>query len=118
MEESKLANVKQSLEDSLKNQHCGFIDGVGDVYAVSEETIKDALELLKEQMEKVEPISDGRIWLCGNCKEFVGFEDHDDDDPNEFDIYCRNCGKKVKWKPTQYEPDKKGWQYGHRNLGS
>ena len=60
MEESKLDKVKQSLEDSLKNQHCGFIDGVGDVYAVSEETIKDVLELLKEQQEKIEK---ARLWL-------------------------------------------------------
>ena len=57
MNEGKLANVKQSLEDSLKNQHCGFIDGIGDVYAVSEETIKDTLELLnyytKEELAKI-----------------------------------------------------------------
>ena len=57
MEESKLAKVKQSLEDSLKNHHCGFIDGVGNVYAVSEETIKDVFELLKEQ-----PCKKVRAW--------------------------------------------------------
>lgn len=44
--------VIQALDDSLKNQHCGFVDGVGDVYAVSEETIKDILELLKWQQQK------------------------------------------------------------------
>ena len=41
--------VIQELVDSLKNQHCGFIDGVGDVYAVSEETIKNIITLLNEK---------------------------------------------------------------------
>lgn len=45
-------SVMQALRDSLKNQHCGFIEGVGNVYAVSEETINDTLELLKEQEAK------------------------------------------------------------------
>lgn len=40
--------VIQELDDSLKNQHCGFIDGVGNVYAVSEETIRNVIALLKE----------------------------------------------------------------------
>ena len=44
-----MEKVIKELDDSLKNQHCGFIDGVGDVYAVSEETIKDIITLLKEQ---------------------------------------------------------------------
>ena len=42
-------SVMQALKDSLRNQHCGFIENVGNVYAVSEETINDTLELLKEQ---------------------------------------------------------------------
>ena len=61
---------------------------------------KAVLTLLKEQ-EAVEPVRDektGRFWLCGNCGEYVGFEDNDPSDPNEFDNYCRNCGRKVKWK--------------------
>ena len=41
--------VIKELDDSLKNQHCGFVDGVGDVYAVSDETIKNIIVLLKEQ---------------------------------------------------------------------
>ena len=49
MEMSKLEKVIQELDDSLKNQHCGFVDGIGDVYAVSEETIKNIIALLKEQ---------------------------------------------------------------------
>ena len=42
-------SVMQALKDSLRNQHCGFIENVGNVYALSEETINDTLELLKEQ---------------------------------------------------------------------
>ena len=59
----------------------------------------DALALLKEQTP-VKPVRDkktGRVWLCGNCGSYVGFEDNDPHDPNEFDKYCRQCGKKVKW---------------------
>ena len=48
-------SVAQALKDSLRNQHCGFIEGVGNVYAVSEETINDTLKLLKEQEAMVKP---------------------------------------------------------------
>ena len=61
---------------------------------------KDAMELLKEQ-EAVKPVLDkqtGRIWLCGNCGTYVGFEDNDPHDPNEFDKYCRECGRPVLWE--------------------
>ena len=61
---------------------------------------QDILELLKEQ-ETVKPVLDeqtGRIWLCGNCGTYVGFEDNDPHDPNEFDKYCRECGKPVLWE--------------------
>ena len=60
----------------------------------------DALTLLKEQ-EAVKPVQDkktGRVWLCGNCGSYVGFEDHDEDDPNEFDKFCRECGHPVSWE--------------------
>ena len=50
-------SVMQALQDSLRNQHCGFIEGVGNVYAVSEETINKTLELLKEQETE----------LCDRC---------------------------------------------------
>ena len=62
--------------------------------------INDALALLKEQ-EAVEPVLDeqtGRIWLCGNCGSYVGFEDNDPHDPNEFDKFCRDCGRPVLWE--------------------
>ena len=58
-------------------------------------TAQAALELLTTQ--SVKPRRNGRVWLCGNCDEYVGFEDHDENDPNEFDNYCRKCGKAVAW---------------------
>ena len=57
-------------------------------------------DLLKEQ-KPVKPVLDertGRIWLCGNCGSYVGFEDHDENDPNEFDNFCRKCGRPVLWE--------------------
>ena len=62
--------------------------------------IRDILALLKEQ-DAVTPVLDertGRIWLCGNCRSYVGFEDNDPHDPNEFDKYCRECGRRVLWE--------------------
>ena len=54
-----------------------------------------------ERAMPVKPVLDeqtGRIWLCGNCGSYVGFEDNDPHDPNEFDKYCRECGKPVLWE--------------------
>ena len=62
--------------------------------------VKDIFALLKER-EPVKPVLDeqtGRIWLCGNCGSYVGFEDNDEYDPNEYDKFCRECGKRVLWE--------------------
>ena len=45
--------IVNELNDCLENQHISFIDGVGDIYAVSEETIRNALALMKEQEETI-----------------------------------------------------------------
>ena len=65
-----------------------------------QEIAKSALELLEDQ-EAVKPVRDeqtGRIWLCGKCGSYVGFEDNDPHDPNEYDKYCRQCGRPVLWE--------------------
>ena len=64
------------------------------------QAITDAIALLKEK-EPAEPVLDertGRIWLCGKCGSYVGFEDNDPHDTNEFDKYCRDCGTPVLWE--------------------
>lgn len=81
--------VINSLDDSIKNQHCGFVDGVGDVYAVSGETIMDALSLLKEQ-EAVTPVPiSNRRYACGNCGNSLWVSGQ---------RFCASCGQAVKWK--------------------
>lgn len=54
-----------------------------------------------ERAMPVKPVLDeqtGRIWLCGKCGSYVGFEDNDPHDPNEFDKFCRECGRPVLWE--------------------
>ena len=80
-------SVTQALKDSLRNQHCGFIEGVGNVYAVSEETINNVLELLKEKKA---------IWLevdekhdafdCSQCGAMV----------KRKCMYCPGCGARME----------------------
>jgi len=96
-----MESVVQALKDSLRNQHCGFIDDVGDVYAVSEETIKDTLELLKWQAgtikgleqalkETLEVVSEQKnVVQCGECKHY---KDGFCYNPNTYDdvITCGN----------------------------
>ena len=83
-----------------------FIDMIENGWlTVSSESLCDGKtrirwKLLKEQ-EAVEPVLDkqtGRMWLCGNCGSYVGFEDNDPHDPNEYDKYCRECGRPVLWE--------------------
>ena len=77
---------------------CSKFAGVGNLKCM-EDLMADALELLKEQ-EAVKPVRDRetcRLWLCGNCGSYVGFEDNDPYDQNEFDKFCRECGKAVQW---------------------
>ena len=44
--------VIKGLEDSFANQGCGYMDGVGELYAVSGEDLQNAIALLKEQEEQ------------------------------------------------------------------
>lgn len=101
--------VMQALKDSLRNQHCGFIEGVGNVYAVSEETINDTLELLKEQEAEWiygedETGADG--WHCSYCGFFEPwfYEFTDDIDFIRLYSFCPSCGRRMTsytGKPTQ-----------------
>lgn len=98
--------VIKGLEDSLQNQGCGYMDGVGDLYAVSGEDLQNALALLKEhekRNESVAPICSQEIFgtflVCGNCGEKlenVLEAESIDDLPIKWK-YCRKCGREIKW---------------------
>ena len=76
------------------------IEDYGSTTMTSRLFFADVAKLLKEH-GAVEPVLDkqtGRLWLCGNCGSYVGFEDNDPHDPNEYDKYCRECGRPVLWE--------------------
>lgn len=85
--------VIKGLEDSFANQGCGYMDGVGELYAVSGEDLQNAISLLKEQ-KAVKPVKEyshsGVTWwyICGSCRTVLN--------PNY--KYCYECGRKLKWK--------------------
>ena len=83
----------EMIRDDMKKHH----DYLSGKYR---KALRMAAEALEERVP-VEPVRDAqtlRIWYCGNCGEFVGFEDHDESDPNEYDKFCRSCGKPVLWR--------------------
>ena len=88
---TELGKVIKGLEDSLENWGCGYMDGVGELYAVSGEDLQNAIALLKYQ-EAVEPRRiDGkrnRFIKCGNCNYdlLTAFQ------------FCPHCGRSVKWE--------------------
>ena len=114
------------LEICGKNNDCSGCcpyseNGFGEYGQCRESLMADAYALLKELGAKtqgadsgmceicsfyeramaVKPVLDeqtGRIWLCGKCGSYVGFEDNDPHDPNEFDKFCRDCGRPVLWE--------------------
>ena len=94
---------KEVCTTSLCNEVLALLNEQEEEIENLKQTAQSMMEgvcLLKKQ-EAVKPVRDketGRIWLCGNCGTYVGFEDHDENDPNEFDKYCRECGHPVLWK--------------------
>ena len=91
--------VIKSLKDSLANLGCGYMDGVGELYAVSGEDLQNAIALLKEQ----EPKSGHWIDSAGADKCSVCGATYSDLYPDYQNThYCPNCGAKmigqaVKW---------------------
>ena len=89
----------EEIIDRLKYSEKQYARGY--YYILIRPDVRDRIiELLKKQ-EAVKPVRDeqtGRIWLCGKCGTYVGFEDNDPHDPNEFDKYCRECGRPVLWE--------------------
>lgn len=86
--------VIKGLEDSLANLGCGYMDGVGELYAVSGENLQNAIALLKEP-EAVEPYSmnaERTYGICPQCGKIIFRYGN-----VEENHYCGVCGKSVKW---------------------
>lgn len=89
--------VINELNDCLENQHIAFMDGVGDIYAVSEETIRNVISLLKEH-EAMKPIYSeekfgDHLPHCPVCKKVLpSIPEYGKSN------YCHRCGRAVKWE--------------------
>lgn len=59
----KVEKVINGLEDSLANNGCGFMDGVGELFAVSGEDLQNAIALLKAQEPRVMTAEQLEDWL-------------------------------------------------------
>lgn len=57
-------SVIAGLEDSLANNGCGFMDGIGELFAVSGEDLRNAIDLLKAQEPRVLSIGE-MLWFDG-----------------------------------------------------
>ena len=93
-------NLKVDTLALLKEQE-GAINDLQKAYGYLQKQFFEAQDKLLKEHEAVKPVLDeqtGRIWLCGKCGSYVGFEDNDPHDPNEFDKYCRECGRPVLWE--------------------
>ena len=88
--------VIKELEDSLANQGCGYMDGVGELYAVSGENLQNAIDLLKEQEPKQVGLYGKEDWyglvcVCPDCKAVWMSGESETH-------FCPNCGRPVKWE--------------------
>ena len=88
--------VIKGLEDSFANQGCGYMDGVGELYAVSGEDLQNAIALLKEQESVIDALKSDlaeTLAVLGKCAEIVRCKDckyHDEKDGKNF---C-DCGNR------------------------
>ena len=113
--ELQLENLREQMQKITGCREFGNLDGMNGICvdcSYNEKELfdkcwtfkfsknKKIVEPPKEQ-DAVKPVLDeltGRIWLCGKCGSYVGFEDNDPHDPNEFDRFCRDCGTPVLWE--------------------
>ena len=90
-----MEKVIQELNDSLKNLHCGFVDGIGNVYAVSDETIKNIIALLKEQEAVDKNTGQWKNGHCSCCGEDISSMLDTWTNIQNF-LFCPNCGAKME----------------------
>ena len=55
--------VIAGFEDSLANNGCGFMDGIGELFAVSGEDLQNAIALLKAQEPRVMTSTEVGTWV-------------------------------------------------------
>lgn len=71
-----------------------------DDLSVREKIAAECWNNMQPKPALVKPVRDketGRLWLCSDCGCYIGFEDNDEDDPNEFNNFCPQCGKMIDW---------------------
>lgn len=99
-------SVVAGLEDSLANNCCGFMDGIGELFAVSGEDLRNAIDLLKAQLDKTELIHCGgnysQSFRCETCGKYCFFPQRyvkktEYKVVNEYK-FCPYCGREVKWE--------------------
>ena len=80
--------------EALKNTIRGMTEDLMAGYRISTE---------KEKTKPVKPKRDitGRMWRCGNCGQYVGYESNNPLHPNEFNNFCRNCGRPVLYESRE-----------------
>lgn len=93
---------RENVIEELRRVINAIIDGYIHEPDRAANAIADAIDILKEQ-EAVEPYMDydgHDVWRCGNCGATIFHIEHSqaDEDWKSYAKFCRQCGKKVKWK--------------------
>lgn len=102
MSDNRESKEKVTVEKAIEILSSFTNNYFGDKLHGGQVGVVDIIDLLKEQ-EPIKPVRDPkceRIWLCGNCGRYVGFEDSDPDEKNEFYNFCHQCGKAVRWNDS------------------
>ena len=94
-------NMPDNCDECRFNTEYGFCKAMPDNFCGNTDDRKRPEWCPLKEQDAVKPVLDeqtGRFWLCGKCGSYVGFEDNDPHDPNEFDKFCRECGRPVLWE--------------------
>ena len=91
-ERERVINGLQCIIDgTVRCESCGYAIDKHGHYSCQQNCASDAIALLKEQetvLVTQRKIAHMLFWCCGSCGVPI----------TSGDKFCRNCGKKVKWK--------------------
>ena len=96
---------RNELIASLEGRICGGEMHKGGYIHVPQKEAEAILELLKGQ-ESAKPYLDfdgHDVWRCGNCGASIFHPTQSDDDAKNYAVFCRHCGRKVKWKTDRQD---------------